>query len=275
MSNVCQDRPRRCFSTCCSPGPSLACTATPSPRPPNLQSRSRSRRRNQQGCLGSAATSSKTLSASTSSRSTRTIPTQTGFWAVRFSEARAIQASGVRRAKCCCSHPLPEGGSWTATGTSPRPETDGCFFFHRECGRTPARSWQPSTRASTRSVGEHHPGSTSAPGGSVLRRWPNQTTPRPSNQTHPVIAIPVPAGAGAPHDGGRRSRVSGIRVPSVEPEAERPENAQDPVRTLLLPGRVPSALPLASRTGGCPFGRSDQPVGLLSVVPSMRMVWQR
>ena len=158
VSNVCQDRPRRCFSTCCSPGPSLACTATPSPRPPNLQSRSRSRRRNQQGCLGSAATSSKTLSASTSSRSTRTIPTQTGFWAVRFSEARAIQASGVRRAKCCCSHPLPEGGSWTATGTSPRPETDGCFFFHRECGRTPARSWQPSTRASTRSVGEHHPG---------------------------------------------------------------------------------------------------------------------
>ncbi len=47
-----------------------------------------------------------------------------------------------------------------------------------------------------------------------LHRWPNQTHPCPSNETHPGIVIPVAAGAGAPHgDGGRAPDLLGrVRI---------------------------------------------------------------
>ena len=58
----------------------------------------------------------------------------------------------------------------------------------------------------------------------------------------------------------------------MEPEAERRENAQWPGQdaTPAGPGAIHGAVSVANRC--VPFRARGQPVGLLSVVPSMRMV---
>ena len=131
-------------------------------------------------------------------------------------------------------------------------------------------------RGRHRGRGPRRPGARRPPDpAAFLRRSPELVHPRSPEVGHPTKPIRLQRGLGprSPNGGEGAGFRFGGSIHGAGSGA--PENDRCPVRTLLLPGGGPSTSPSASRTGGCPFGRRVQPVGVRRVSPSIRRVWQR